>query len=160
MQASISAAGPASATQEHPRATELPPMSAQSMEFAARQLVSQLFAALSSDDATALGFIDRVYGPRVFTDGRSLGHESIMTVRRSFLDQWPRRRYTPRPSSVTSECRAASVTCRLDVMVDWSIQNPSTHASRYGTANYTISISFKTGQPAIFAELGANTELR
>jgi hypothetical protein len=116
--------------------------------------ISANFVAWS---ALALLDVNAVFGPfyaeRVMYYGRTFTKTQVIADKARFIQQWPRRKYTPRATDMDVHCNGS--TCSVSGMVDWETFNASTPAHAWGSARYEYSVNWYASGPRILLETSA-----
>lgn len=107
-----------------------------SIEAMARDFIVSYHEALSSDNASALKFMQRAYSNGVSYYGKYLSKEAVLAEKQKFMERWPNRNYVVRPDSVTVVCSTTS--CHLEALVDWQAGSPARKSTPSGVASIAI----------------------
>ena len=125
--AAVSAAPPAS-----------PPSQAyvQSPETKAASFVGRYHQAWSSDNSTALGFMQSAYGDNVSFYGKTISKTALLQEKIKFAERWPIRSYSVRPDSLAIQCQ--TTICHIEGIVDWSASSPARRKHSQGAASFSM----------------------
>ena len=126
-----------------------------SQENRARRFVGEYFAHWSEAGPEALRYFEASYSPQVAFYGRTVGRDSLMAGKRSYVQRWPVRVYTARPETVRVFCNEATRTCTSTGTVDWDCRNPGRGAESSGAARFLLTVAGADGEETILAENGA-----
>lgn len=120
----------------------------------ALNFVRQHFAAISSDETTALSWLQVHYAPAVAYYNKDLNESEVLNDKKSYIRRWPIRKFTINPYDIYTNCDQNGYICRVTGTVDFECHAPSRAASSSGTSSFAISIDFRERLPAIIEEWG------
>ena len=109
----------------------------------------------SSNDAASVQGVPYVYGPRVRFYGRDYSQADLMAEKRRAIRQWPVRRYSHRPGTMTVLCNVAQQRCAARSTIDFEARNPERGTAKRGSARFDLGISFEGERPRILYEGGS-----
>ncbi|MEI4480655.1 MULTISPECIES: S1C family serine protease [unclassified Phyllobacterium] len=113
-----------------------PSVSTTAAETMAKDFIVSYHEALSSDNASALKFMQRAYSSSVSYYGKYLSKQAVLAEKQKFMERWPNRNYVVQPDSVTVVCSATS--CHLEALVDWQAGSPARKSTPSGVASIAI----------------------
>ena len=126
-----------------------------SQEDQARRFVAEYFAHWSEAGPEALRYFEASYSPQVAFYGQTVGRDSLMAGKRSYVQRWPVRVYTARPETVRVFCNEATRACTVTGTVDWDCRNPGRGTESKGAARFLLTVKDMDGGETILAENGA-----
>jgi len=120
--------------------------------------ISARISTWSSASAADLpAFVD-AYADRVLYYGSLKSRELVLQDKRRFLERWPERRYEPRLSSITVQCKAD--VCRVSGLVDWRARSVARAASASGMAQFEYEVVVSDGAFRILSESSSVVRLQ
>jgi hypothetical protein len=122
-------------------------------------LVLSLAARWSETNAETLLVLDELYSDKVFYHGKFTPRQAVLLDKRRFAERWPQRIYKIRPRSVSTSCNAASEVCRVQVIFERELANPTTNAKSQDVATYDINVARSGDALRIAAETSSVTKL-
>jgi len=124
----------------------------------AASFISARIASWSAASAADLpAFVD-AYADRVLYYGSLKSRELVLQDKRRFLERWPERRYEPRLSSITVQCKADL--CRVSGLVDWRARSVARAASASGMAQFEYEVVVADGAFRILSESSSVVRLQ
>ena len=98
--------------------------------------------------------VDRLYADRVVYYGKSMTSAEVYRDKRNFIRQWPDRRYSVVPGSVSKTCDEGQAACRIYAILKWQKADPSTHRGSQGANTITLTLVRQDGTLKIARESG------
>jgi hypothetical protein len=133
------------------QAVGLKEMEDRSVEIALRYLAMWS----SSDDRAAVESVPSLYEPSVVFYRQVYSHRKLIEEKRRAVRRWPIRRYVHRPGAMQVTCSVEEQRCAVLSVTDYEVSNPARHATRRGSAKFSLGISFRGREPRIFWEGGS-----
>lgn len=115
----VAATAPAALPADVPAPSSLPPNNEPAQK--AKDFAYRYNSAWSSDNVSALQFMNSVYSGQVNYFGKELSADEVLKDKRRFADRWPSRQYAIRDGSLSVEC--AVILCRVNAIIDWQVRS-------------------------------------
>jgi hypothetical protein len=126
-------------------------------ERAASFIAARISSWSSASAADLPAFVD-AYADRVLYYGSLKSRELVLQDKRRFLERWPERRYEPRLSSITAQCKADM--CWVSGLVDWRARSAARAASASGMAHFEYELIVSDGAFRILSESSSVVRLQ
>lgn len=132
------------------------PTTSLTLEQAARHFVDLYFGRWSENNATAMAYVDGLYADQVDFYGSVTPRQTIVDLKRKFVERWPDRLYTVRPSSIKIDCDHRNATCLIAGLVDWDCRSVGRNVRSAGLADFTVRVAFSaSGAARVVSEAGS-----
>ena len=144
-----------------PSATQTPPPRPPragnvTLEQAAQGFLADYFGRWSEPNPAAMAYVQGLYADRVDFYGGATPRQTILDLKRKFIERWPQRRYSVRPESVKINCNEGEAACSISGLVDWECRSPTRGARSVGLAKFAIRVAFdRPERPQVVAESGS-----
>jgi hypothetical protein len=115
---------------------------AQPLEQLAQRFAFDYFGKWSAGNTTSMTYVANVYADLVDFYGAPTSRQTIIDLKRKFVERWPQRIYTVRPSSLSIDCDQQTSTCVVAGLVDWDCRDATRGAHSSGVANFTVKVTF------------------
>lgn len=125
------------------------------LEQAARGFLASYFGLWSQDNATAMAFVEGEYADVVDFYGKPTPRQTIVELKRKFVERWPERSYLVRPASLSIACDAGTGTCLISGIVDWDCRSASRGARSSGASEFTVRVSLAASAAKVMLEAGS-----
>ena len=99
--------------------------------------------------------VDRLYADRVVYYGKSMTSAEVYRDKRTFIQQWPDRRYNVVPGSVSKACGRGEASCKVFAILEWQKSDPSTRRGSKGANTITLTLVRQNGSLKIARESGS-----
>lgn len=126
------------------------------LEQSARRFLSLYFGNWSANNTTSMAYVTNIYADTVDFYGAETPRQTIIDLKRKFVERWPERIYAVRPNSVRIDCDQQTSTCVVAGLVDWDCRNASRAARSSGLASFTVKVAFsQSGVAQVIGEAGS-----
>jgi hypothetical protein len=123
------------------------PSATRAIEFA-----KQFQFAWSSDNSTALAFLNRHYEGDVVYFGKAVPKAVVLKQKQKFAERWTVRKYTARPDTLAATCTPDPDHCTVTGIIDWDATAPGRSVRSTGSASFELRVRYRDGRPSITAE--------
>ena len=126
-----------------------------SLKQQAETFIAEHFDHWSDMDPRALSYTKTLYADSVDFFGKATSRQSIVDMKKQFIERWPLRVYTLRTNSVEIACDQGPSTCVITGQVDWETSDVRRGARSTGLSDFIIGVSFSGANAAqVFREGG------
>ncbi len=123
---------------------------------AATEFLARYYGTWSQPNDVALGYVQSLYADLVDFYGASTPRQTILDMKRKFLERWPERQYSVRPESVKVDCTLSNRTCLVTGLVDWDCRSNARAARSAGQSNFSLRVIFdQSGRAEVIGENGS-----
>jgi hypothetical protein len=126
------------------------------LEHRATDFINKLFETWSKPNQQALAEVARLYADQVSYYGSVRTADAVSLDKRASAERWPDRDYKLRPNSLTAKCDAGALTCRLDGIVTWKVENGERHESAVGETSFLYELLYTDESFSILLESSAD----
>ena len=109
----------------------------------------------SANNTTPIAGVPYMYGPTVMFYGRRYTQDMLVAEKRRAIRQWPNRRYSHRPGSMTVDCNLRAQKCAARSLIDFEVSNGARGSRKSGSARFDLGVSFAESRPRILFEGGS-----
>jgi hypothetical protein len=121
----------------------------------AASVVNNYWEIWSSDNASALGYVDQVYAGHVLFYGEAISHQALLKKKWDFAQQWPARRYSTEPDKLSISCKPAAATYDVSGVVHWDAKSPERGVESSGDADFAFTLALRADKGLIQADSGS-----
>ena len=127
-------------------------------EVESKNFIQQLLKNWSSDNVSALVFLENSLADHVDFFGKMTPKKSIIEEKSVAIKRWPIRSYVERPLSLSVACDNSRRICKVTGLLDWKAKNPDKNRTSTGVAQFDYQLDFANGSPKIILESGVVLE--
>jgi hypothetical protein len=114
--------------------------------------VSELYNAISANNDVAIRVVDKYWASDVVYDGVKVNKDYLVNEKINFFQKWPLRNYVSNDQMLEIECQDFKKTCKLQGLVNWSLQSYDGRRRSKGSSEFTYVVDFSDQFPQILEE--------
>jgi len=122
------------------------------LEVESKNFIQQLLKNWSSDNVSALNFLEKFLADQVDFFGKMTPKRLIIEEKSVAIKRWPIRSYVERPASLSVICDKSKRICKVSGLLDWNAKNPDKNRTSSGIAQFEYQLDFTNGSPQIILE--------
>lgn len=122
------------------------------LEMVARQFIRDIFSYYSTDNETALNFLNLVLAEEVDFYGKQVKKSNIVKEKMNIAKRWPVRAYVERDASLKISCDSRTRICIANGVMDWDARNPAEKRTSIGVAKFEYKIDLTRDRPRVVGE--------
>lgn len=96
--------------------------------------------------------VQNVYAHRVDYYGNGMSQEGVYQAKQSLARQWPNRKYSVVPGTITKSCQGDR--CRVDLVLSWKVSDAGSRRGTTGATTVSLVFVREDGELKIARETG------
>lgn len=114
--------------------------------------IDEVFNSMSANNDVAIRVLEKYWAPIVILDGNPVNKNNLASQKIDFFQKWPLRNYISNRTLQEIECDRVTQICKVEGLVNWSLENYKGNKKLKGSSEYEYSIDFSRDSPMITEE--------